>query len=65
MTDEPQDKTYEATFNLVMPSNQKATTYTIDVCAGDPVEAMARAIEAWKIAVEPADVRVQIKRGKE
>jgi len=53
------DKEYEATFNVLMPSNVKTTTYKITVKAGDQVEAMARAIDAWKAGTEPTDVQIK------
>ena len=53
------DKDYEATFTVLMPSNQKSTVYKIQVKAREPVEAMARAIDAWKAATEPTDIQVK------
>ena len=59
------DKDYEATFDVLMPGNAKATSYKITVQASEPIEAMAKAIDEWKKRTEPSDVRVkEIKEGK-
>jgi predicted secreted hydrolase len=52
-------KDYEATFTVLMPSNQKSTVYKINVKASEPVEATARAIDAWKEATNPTDIQVK------
>jgi len=50
---------YRAIFDVKMPSNVKATQYTIDVDAQNPVEAMNNAIDEWKRVTEPRDVRIK------
>jgi len=54
-----QEKTYEATIEVLLPSNQKVTSYKLTVKAGDPVEATARAIAAWDDATSAKDIRVK------
>lgn len=53
------EKDYEATFDVLMPSNAKATVYKLNVKAAEPIEALAMAIEEWKRQTEPADIRVK------
>ena len=54
-----QEKTYEATIEVLLPSNQKVTSYKLIVKADDPVEATARAIAAWDEATTAKDIRVK------
>ena len=63
MTDKPvpdfPDKDYEATFDMLIPGNQKSTSHRIVVQAGEPIEAMAKAIDEWKTRTDPTDVRIK------
>lgn len=63
MTDKPDadfpDKDYEATFDMLIPGNQKSTSHRIVVQAGEPIEAMAKAIDEWIVRTKPTDVRIR------
>lgn len=51
---------YEAKFEMVMPGMTKPSYFVITVKdASNQVEAIARAIEEWKRATEPRDVRIR------
>jgi fatty acid-binding protein DegV len=54
-----QDKTYEAVVEVLLPSNSKSTAYKLAVRAGDPIEAMAKAIDEWNAAVIARDIRIR------
>lgn len=51
---------YEAKFELVMPGMSRPSFFVVTVKnAANGVEAMSLAIEEWKRATEPRDVRVK------
>lgn len=52
-------KKYEITFRLTMPSNVKESEYKISVQAGDEAEAYAKAKAEWVDATYPRDYRVK------
>jgi len=52
-------KKYEITFRLTMPSNVKESEYKISVQAGDEAEAYAKAKAEWFDATYPRDYRVK------
>ena len=62
MEQKPEEETpsrYGADITVLMPGNQKPSTYHIEVGAAEPIEATARALEEWKTRTEPRDVRVR------
>ena len=54
-----EQKKFEITFRLTMPSNIKESEYRITVHADDEAEAYAKAKAEWLDAVYPRDYRVK------
>ena len=58
-TGEPEQE-YVVTITALLPSQTRATSYTITVYASCPMEAYAKAEMEWKNATELRDVRVKL-----
>jgi len=52
-------KTYEASFDVMMPGQTRATVYKIIVHEQDLVSATKTALSEWQMRTEPKDVRVK------
>lgn len=54
-----EQKKYESSFKVLMPGNAKESEYRITVLADNQVDATQKAIEAWRQATEPRDIRIK------